>query len=257
MAIPIKSPDELGAMRRSGIAARRVLDAALSACRAGATTRDVDAAGAAVIRELGAISVLGTGATERRSGFAGHFCVNVNEEAAHGFGRGRILRAGDLVSVDVAIELDGWWADVAEPVVVGGDAGRAGRLRRAAGAVTQAGVAAVRPGAAWSEVVDAIGAAARRLEVRLVGGLDGHGVGRELHEAPSLAFGEGNRCGLILRPGMVITIEPTITEGDGRTIVLEDAWTTVTADRGWACFAERTIGVTRAGGVDLTAREKA
>jgi methionyl aminopeptidase len=257
MALPIRSPDEIDAIRQAGANARRVLNAVCDACRPGTTTGELDDLASVLIDEFGAVSIKGVTGPSDPTPFPGTICVNVNEEAAHGCPGTRILREGDLVSVDVSVQVDGWWADVAEPVVVGDAGGRAAGLREAAGEVFEAGLSTIGPGVAWSQVAGAVREAARRRGVGLVVGLDGHGVGRELHEAPVLPVAESAAAArdLIFRPGMVVTLEPTVTEGDGATLVLDNAWTVVTIDRGWVCFRERTLAITRAGVVDLTRLE--
>jgi methionyl aminopeptidase len=254
MAIPIRSPAELDAMRRAGEGARRVLDACLDACRPGATTRRIDEAGAREIGRLGAACVRGTTTTAGATPFPGHLCVNLNEEAAHAVPGDRIVRDGDLVSIDVAVAIDGWWADMAEPVAVGrpADEGRAVRLRDAARRVTGAAIDAMGPGVAWGRVAELVRQAADRLGVGLVEGLDGHAIGRRLHEQPRLSLGAGSAGDLVLRPGMTVTVEPTVTDGSGGTIAADDGWTVLTEDRGWACFRERTVAITGSGAVLLT-----
>lgn len=203
----------------------------------------IDEAAAEVMEREGAVGVRGYAEREGQAGFPERICVNINEEAAHGVPGHRVVREGDLVSIDVAISVDGWWADVAEPVVVGASE-RGERLRLAAERVARAGRAAMGPGVRWLEVVAEVRSALDGLS--LIEGLEGHGVGRALHEAPSLAF-SGAADDLVLRPGMVVTLEPTVTDGSGETTELDNAWTLVTADRGWACFCECTLAIVRGG----------
>lgn len=242
MSLPIRSPDEIESIARAGASARRVLDELISHCVPGVTTAALDDVARDAMAREGVTGV--SGYVERRGqpGFRGAICVNINEEAAHGVPSPRRVREGDLVSIDVAVQRDGWWADMSAPVVAGGPDGRGARLRDAARRATRAGVEAMGPGVRWQQVVQAI--RGTLAEVRLVDGLGGHGVGRGLHEPPSLGYGSSD---LVLRPGMVVTLEPTVTDGQGRTTMLDNGWTLVTVDRGWTCFRECTVAVVRGG----------
>lgn len=242
MAVPIRSPREIEAIAHAGAVARRVLDEAAQVCVPGASTAEIDEAAAAAMQREGATGVRGYVEREGQEPFAGHVCVNINEEAAHGVPGARRVRENDLVSIDVALCVDGWWADVARPVAASG--ARAQALRQAADEAMRAGLAAIRPGVRWAEVARSVRGALG--EMNLVRGLDGHGVGRGLHEAPTLAYSD-SAPDLVLRPGMVITLEPTVTDGEGTTVESPNGWTLLTADRGWACFRECTVAVERSG----------
>lgn len=245
-------------MRRAGALAWRVVSEALGAVGSGRTTGDIAAIVSARLRDAGAAPAAAS--PPGRPPFPGCCAVCVNEEVAFGIPGDRILRAGDLVTIDVALRLGGWCADVARCVVVG--AGSAGReLVDAAGRCLEAGLRTMLPGHPWSRVAAGVAAAAREAGAGLVRGYAGHGIGRGLHEAPEawLGTGPGGSGGqdFTLRPGMVLTLEPIVTEGGPRNgepdlIVLDDGWTVLAGDRRRACCEERTVAITRAGPVVLT-----
>ncbi len=228
MVIVLKSQDDLAAMRVAGRAVWRALSTAIDRCSIGITTAEVAGAARAAAAELTEAAV----------------CTCVNDEAAFAAPGPKRLDAGDLVTVDVAGAVGGWWADAAGVVVVPPAKGEAPRLATAARSVLGAGLAEVRPGVAWSAVAAAVRAEAARLGVGLTSLPAGHGIGRRLHEGPSLRLAgvEGGSDEVILRPGMVITLEPTVTAGLGGEVV-ERNGRVFTADGGLACTEERTVAI--------------
>lgn len=172
----------------------------------------------------------------------------VNDEIAGACEPGRVLRAGDLVTADLVVGLGGWHADAARSWVVGGGgvAGGRDRLSRASAAVTRAGVGALGEGVPWDGVARAMEAAARREGVVLLRGFDGHGIGRAMHEGPRLPghpddLGRLDPGGLVLRRGMVVTVEPVV--GWRETGFVRDGWLDRTGDGADACYHEVTVGV--------------
>lgn len=259
MAIPIRSPEELDRAHAAGRAAWRILDRLLGACIPGVRTGDIDALARECITSEGATPLLLGAPGPASSGaapFPGVVCVSVNEEAIHGVPGARQLRAGDIVKIDLALSLGGWCADVARARVLGGaEDSPARRVARAAVGVTQAAVEAIAPGRQWSDVRAAALDRARELDVRLAIGFAGHGIGRALHEPPTLTLGgraSGPGGDLVLRPGMILTVEPIVTLGGNTLVTAEDGWTVVTEDRRMSACEERTVGVTRTGPRVLT-----
>lgn len=255
MAIPIKSPRDLDAMRRAGDALAAVLRDTMRMLRPGLTTAEIDAAVRARIAAVGAEPVM------LEAGFPGAASITIDEEVSHAPPGPRVLRGGQVVTVDAALRLNGWCADAARVAVVGEPAGpdRA-RLAAAARGAVRAAVAAAGPGVRWSAVSRAALGEAARAGCRVVPDCPGHGIGRGLHEAPEASFAgfesgqEGSACqDFVLRPGMVLTIEPVLVLGRPDTVVLDDAWTVVTADRSAAAHEEETVAVTGTGVLVLTA----
>lgn len=255
MAIPIKSPRDLDAMRRAGGLLADILRDAAGLVRPGTTTAEINAAVRARIEGAGAEPVM------LAAGFPGAASITIDEEASHAPPGPRVLRDGQVVSVDAALRLDGWCADAARVLIVG-ESARSDRARLAAAArgAVRAGVAAAGPGVRWSAVCRAVADEAARAGCRVVPDCPGHGIGRLLHEPPEASFAEvasgqqGSGCqDFVLRPGMVLTIEPVLVLGRPDTVVLDDAWTVVTADRSAAAHEEETVAVTGTGVSVLTA----
>ncbi len=183
------------------------------------------------------------------SPFPGTACVCVNEQALHAPPGSRVLCAGDIVTVDVGVELDGWYGDVAETFVVPGGDGGACPMLRACRAVVAAAVRACGPGVRWSAVARAVRSSAARYDLTVLAEYTGHGIGRRLHEPPRAGYAvrPGDADDFLLLPGMVLTIEPVLVSPPGGVLVGQDGWTVRTADGSWACHVERMIHITRTG----------
>jgi len=256
MALPLKSPRDIERLRSAGALLWRLVEQAVSRVRPGRTSLEIATEFEESLIRSGALPAA------RSVGFPSALSVCINEEASHGVPGPRIVHAGDVVTLDAALSLDGWCADLARSMVVG-DGKQADRaLVAAAGAVTKATIDSIEPGKRWSEVVAHTHKAAASLGVNLVVEFCGHGIGAQLQEAPRAGFAYlssregGNRTSggqdFILRPGLVLTIEPVLTMGSPRVRALDDGWTMVLEDRSAAAFEERTIAVTRSGPVVLT-----
>jgi methionyl aminopeptidase len=235
--VSIETPQELEGMRRAGEAVAETLRAVRRLVRPGVTTGELDAAASAALRRHGARS-----APALVYGFPGAICISVGDEAVHGIPGPRRLRAGELVTLDVTAERDGFFADAAVTVVVGGAkaAPRAQRMVAAAEAGLRRGMDAARAGTP----VRAVGAAVQREVERrgftVLGELAGHGIGRTIHEDPSVLSVDGG-SDEPLTEGLVITIEPIIADGDRRCAEAGDGWTIVTLGGSPAAHAEHTL----------------
>ncbi len=249
MAIVCKSAAEIEKMRRSGRIVREVLDLLSTLVTPGVTTMDLERAAEKKIKELGA-----------KPAFKGYYnypcvlCTSVNEEIVHGIpSEKRVLRAGDIVSIDCGVVLDGYYGDAAITVPV--DDSVKPEVRKLL-EVTEAsfykgieqavvGNTVGDVGAAVQEWVEASGFSVVREFV-------GHGIGTKLHEEPQIPnFGDRGR-GARLREGMVLAIEPMVNYGKADTRVLEDKWTAVTVDGSCSAHFEHCVAVTRDGPVILT-----
>ncbi len=239
--ITLKSNQELAIMREAGRVNALALAAAKAAIRPGATTADVDAAAAEVIKKMGAQpAFLGYGSPP----YPAVTCVSVNEELVHGIPGKRKIRAGDLVSVDCGSVFDGYVGDSAFSVSVGEPDDLTRRLLETTEAALEAVVAAMRVGnktgdLAWTmqRVVEAAG-------FHLVRNYTSHGVGRAMHEEPSVPNYMKPGTGAVLRPGMTIALEPMVITGTAETRVLADEWTVVSADGSRTAHFEHTVAVT-------------
>ncbi len=228
MVVVLKNPTDLAAMHVAGRAVWRAVSAAVDACNAGKTTAEVAGAARAASIELDEAAVF----------------VCVNDEVAFAAPGPRRLEPGDLVTVDVAGAVGGWWADAARVAVVHPGSGLALRQARAAQSTLQAGLAVLSAGVRWSTVAAAMRGEAERRGVGLAATPAGHGIGRRLHEGPALRLdaAHGGPGDVVFRPGMVVTLEPTVTAGLGGEVV-ERKGTVFTADGGLACTEERTVAI--------------
>lgn len=262
-------------MAVAGAAARRALDAALGMCRVGATTGVVAWAARKSIEASGGTALFEGYPAEADVPFPDVACVCVNDEVVHGVPGDRVIAAGDLVTVDVGVVIDGWCGDVADSIVVGPrDSGERGAeaelLIDATRAVVAAVVGRVGPGVWWSSALEAGVAAAEGYA--FVPGYVGHAIGRELHERLRVPFvtGQGGRIepqgrhDFRLWPGMCFTIEPILASPgacrDGRhtvpeTVIDDDGWTVRLAAGGLAAQVEEVVAVTAEGCRVLTARQ--
>ena len=174
-------------------------------------------------------------------GFPGQICVSINEEVVHGVPGARQVRAGDLVSLDVGVLLDGFYGDMATTVVVGEVDAAATRLVEATRRALAAGIGQARAGNRLSDISAAIEAQAVAAGVAVVRDFVGHGIGRALHEEPQIPnFGPPGQ-GPVLRAGMTLAIEPMFNLGVPQVEILGDQWTVVTADRKVSAHFEHTV----------------
>ena len=244
----IESLEDLAGMEHAGKVTRAVIDAMKAAVRPGVTTQELDQLGASVLRRHGARS-----APRMVYGFPGYNCISVNDEVVHGVPGSRRLASGDLLKLDVTVEVNGYMADACETVAVGPIDAASHRLIECASRAFQAGLAAARPGARACEIGREICRTVRGAGFSVVRGLYGHGIGRTIHELPTIPNEYDPRCSELLSEGLVFTIEPMIAAGDSRTVTLKDGWTVRTRDRSRSAHYEHTIVLTRGGARLLTA----
>jgi methionyl aminopeptidase len=247
-----KSPAEIAAMREAGLIVAEALRESAAACEPGVTTADLDAVAERVIRGAGAIpSFVGY------HGYPATLCVSVNDEVVHGIPGPRVIRDGDVVSIDCGAIVRGWHADAALTVCVGEVPEDVRRLVDACEESLRRGLAAVREGGRLSDIGAAVESYVRPLGYGLVEEYTGHGIGRALHEAPDVpnVAPKGPGRGLKLQTGLVLAIEPMVTMGSARTDTLDDDWTVVTQDGSLAAHFEHTIALTENGPVVLTVPE--
>ena len=255
--LPVKSHDEIRLMRAAGLVVAGALAAVEEAAVPGVTTGELDALAHAVIRDHGARPSF-----PEVPGYRHTLCVSVNEQVVHGIPGERRLRAGDLVSVDCGAILDGWHGDAAISVLVGGADAAAPRDRalcEITRAALWAGIAAFRIGGTLNDVGGAIEdtvedrGRAGGLELGIVEGYTGHGIGRRMHEEPDVYNYRVKGRSPAVRAGATVAIEPMVSLGSADTTVLADDWTVVTVDGSRACHWEHTVAVTDAGLWVLTA----
>lgn len=246
--ITIKSPAELELMKEAGRIVARAKGLVASAIRPGVTTGELDAIAEEAIRaEAGIPSFKGY------LGYPASICTSVNEEIVHGIPGARVVKDGDILSVDVGAIFDGLHADSAFTVAVGKASEEAAGLIEATRVSLLKGIQQVRVGARVGDVSAAVQAYAEGAGYSLVRQYVGHGIGYAMHEDPQVPnFGEAGR-GPLLKAGMAIAIEPMLNVGTWKTEVLEDDWTVVTADGRLSAHFEDTVLVTEEGPVVTTA----
>jgi methionyl aminopeptidase len=244
----IDSDDDRQGMRRAGRAVAAALRAMEAALQAGLTTRDLDAAGAQVLREHGARS-----APQIVYRFAGINLISVNDEIVHGIPGARRLAAGDIVKLDVTAELDGYIADAAVTVVIEPAPSRAHRLRASAVGAFDAACEAARAGRAVSDIGRAVESRVRADGFTVLRALSGHGVGRTIHEPPTVHNYFDPRQRDVLTDGLVITIEPIIAERRCHVVEDADGWTLRTSNGCMAAHYEHTVIITSGGPEIVTA----
>lgn len=250
----LKSAAERAAMREAGRVVAAVLAAASGAAAVGVTLRELDEVAREVLRAAGARSTfLGYHPRFAPSAFPAVLCTSVNDVALHGIPTGYRLRDGDLLSIDCGAEVDGWAGDAAVSVIVGTpNPADQGLLDTAARALA-AGIAAARPGGRLGDISAAIGRIGRAAGYGLSTDFGGHGIGRRMHEEPSVPNDGRPGRGLLLRPGVVLAIEPWFLAGGRDAYRIDpDGWTLRSADGSRAVHIEHTVAVEEAGPRILT-----
>jgi methionyl aminopeptidase len=245
-AMSIKTEEELEGLRRAGRVVAVVLRELRRRVQPGMTTAELDALAGRVFARHGARS-----APKLVYDAPCEVFISVNDEAVHGVPGRRRLRRGDLVKLDVTAELDGFYADACVTVPVGPLAPRAARVVHAADAALARGMKAAVGGAPVRAISRAVADEAARRGVSPLEDLGGHGIGRTIHEEPSVPNTPGGDPTL-LHAGLVITIEPILGAGGPGIRPGEDGWTILTADGALAAHVEHTIVVTDGAPLVLT-----
>ncbi|HUO32777.1 MAG TPA: type I methionyl aminopeptidase [Bryobacteraceae bacterium] len=244
----IKSQAELKKLQAIGQIVRAALDEMSQAVRPGVTTAEIDAIGAAVLARHGAES-----SPPKTYGFPGTACISVNDEAIHGIPGNRTIAEGDLVKLDMTAEKDGFVADAAVTVRAGRVSAQAEDLARCAETAFHQALKVARAGNRVNEIGRAVEREVRRCGFSVIREFCGHGVGRAIHEEPSVPNYYDPRYHAKLTEGLVITIEPIISAGNGRARVQPDKWTIRTTDGSLAAHYEHTLVVTKGEPILLTA----
>lgn len=244
----IDSQEDLDALLRAGRVVAEARQAMVEAVTPGTTTGELDAVGREVFRRHGARS-----APRLTYRFPGSTCISVNDEAAHGIpSLKRQLRDGDLVNLDVSAELDGYFSDTGVSVPVGDVSPVASDLLVATRLAQRDAMNAAQPGARLRDLGRAVQRRASHHGFRVINNLNGHGIGRGLHEAPSVpSIDDGQRT--ILHEGLVLAIEPFLSVSADHVVDDVDGWTLRTADGSLVAQFEHSIVVTTDGPLVLTA----
>jgi methionyl aminopeptidase len=250
--IPIKNPEAIRRMRESCAIAATVLAKLKEQVRPGITTYDLDQIGRDLIASFGARSAChGYQLHSRR--YPAHTCLSVNEEVVHGIGSlKRILRDGDIISLDVVVDYNGWIGDNALTVPVGAVAPRTAELLKTTEEALHVGIRQAQVGNRIGDISHAVQTFVEARGFSVVREMVGHGVGREMHEEPQIPnFGRKN-TGEKIKPGMTLAIEPMVNLGGYRVRTLADGWTIVTSDGSPSAHFEHTVLTTDSGPEILT-----
>lgn len=237
--VELKSRSEIESMKRAGRIAGLTLKEIGAQIQPGMTTRELDALAEEFIRKSGAIPTF-----VGYRGYPATICVSINEEVVHGIPGKRILKKGDVVSVDVAATVDGFVGDNAMTYAMEPIPPEARKLIEITKKSLTMAIDQMRPGKRLGDIGAAVQNLVEPEGYGVVRDFVGHGIGRQMHENPAVPnYGKAG-TGLRLEPGLVLAIEPMITLGDWHVKILEDSWTVVTQDKSLAAHFEHTIAVT-------------
>ena len=248
MAIMIKSAQEIEKMRISGKALRQVHNALAPHVVPGASTMDLERIAVAKIAELGA-----TAAFKGYHGYPAALCTSVNDEVVHGMpNEKRVLKEGDIVSIDCGVIIDGFYSDAAVTYAIGKPSEKTRKLLDVTKASLEAAIEQCQVGGRLGDISAAVQEMCEAEGFGVVRDFVGHGIGRSMHEDPQVPnFGPAGK-GPRLKAGMVLAIEPMINAGGPEVRVLKDGWTAVTVDGSYSAHFEHTIAITNDGPLVLT-----
>lgn len=245
--IRIKTKDELEMIRQSGRILAKVMRQLERCVKPGVTTQELAERAEELIAEAAALP-----AFKGYKGYPAAVCTSVNEQVVHGIPGGYILREGDIISLDVGVDYKGYFSDCAVTVPVGKIDARKKQLIDAAKKALAKGISQAISGNHLSDISHAIQAHVEAQGFSVVRQFVGHGVGLAIHEEPEIPnFGRAH-MGPILKPGMVLAIEPMVNIGTWEVMILEDGWTVVTKDGLASSHFEHTVAVTEHGPEILT-----
>ena len=249
--IPIHGEAGFAGMRKAGQLTAQALDLLVDAVQPGVTTLALDRLAYEFARDHNAIP-----ATLFYKGYRHSVCTSINHVVCHGIPDDRPLREGDIVNIDITLIVDGWYGDSSRMYPVGEISRKAERLIEVTYESLAAGIAAARPGNTTGDIGAAIQAHAEAERTSVVRDFVGHGVGQLFHDEPNIMHFGIPGTGVLLKPGMIFTIEPMINLGRPHVKILSDGWTAVTRDRTLSAQAEHSIGITQTGNEIFTGSPK-
>jgi methionyl aminopeptidase len=239
MTIIIKTEDEIAAMRQAGRIVAMILKKIVEPIRPGMETKELDIIAEKELKNHGAKSSF-----KGYRGFPANLCISINDEIVHGIPGNRVLREGDIVSLDFGAICNGFQGDAALTVGVGRISKKAEALIETTNGALKTGIGAARAGAKLGDISYAIQDYAESRGYSVVREYTGHGIGRDMHEEPQIPnFGLPD-SGPVLKKGMTLALEPMVNAGDWRTRIGDDRWTVFTADGSLSAHCEHTIAIT-------------
>jgi methionyl aminopeptidase len=248
MAIMIKTPQEIEKMRISGKVLRQVHNMIAPHVVPGTSTMDLENVAVAKIAELGAVA-----AFKGYHGYPSALCTSVNDEVVHGMPNAkRILKEGDIVSIDCGVIIDGYYSDAAVTYPVGNVSPETRKLLDVTLASLEEAIQECQVGGRLGDISAAVQDLCEAEGFGVVREFVGHGIGKSMHEDPQVPnFGDRGK-GPRLKAGMVLAIEPMINAGGAEVHVLKDGWTAVTNDGSYSAHFEHTVAITKDGPQVLT-----
>jgi methionyl aminopeptidase len=245
--IILKSPEEIKLMRESSRVTAELCALLKEKIKPGISTQALDDIAVSFIRKKNAVAAfLGY------RGYPKSICISINEEVVHGIPGKRVLRDGDIVSIDAGVIFDGFIGDMAFSAGVGNISAEAQKLLAVTEQSLYKGIAQARSGNHLGDISHAVQEHAESNGFSIVEQYVGHGIGRQMHEDPQVPNYGPAGCGPVLKEGMTLAIEPMVNAGTFEVEVLDDAWTVVTKDRKLSAHFEHTIAITANGPVILT-----
>lgn len=234
--IDIKSEREAELIRRAGMVVARVIEQLKKAARPGVTTEELDEIAVEAIIKQGGIS-----AFYGYHNFPGNICASVNEEVVHGIPGKRVLNDGDIISLDVGVKLEGYYADSAVTVSIGKISSLAKKLLTVTEEALNLGIKQAVANNRLSDISWAIQSYVESLGFNIVRDFVGHGIGSKMHEEPQIPNFGAPHNGPILRTGMVLAIEPMVNAGGYEVEIMPNGWTATTKDRSLSSHFEHTV----------------
>lgn len=252
--IELKTPSEIAKMAVTGRFIASVLTDLASRAEPGVNLLDLEHRARKLIADRGAVSCyLDYAPSFGRGPFGNVICLSVNDAVLHGLPHHYVLSDGDVLSLDLAVAIDGWVADSARTVIVGDARPGTTKLIDSTRRALAAGIAAAQPGGRLGDICAAIGQVAETSGYQVNTEFGGHGLGRTMHEEPSVPNQGRPGRGLRLRVGMTLALEPWWAMGSARIVTDPDGWTIRSADRSLTAHSEHTIAITADGPQVLTA----
>ena len=254
MRISTKRPKEIAKMRDAGRLVAECFAILEENIKPGITLQELDERVEKFLKRQGAKPLYKgyKGSSAEHPPFPGVICASINHEICHGIPDGRVLKEGDVIGIDIGLRYRGWCGDACVTFAIGQITPEANRLLDITRECLRLGIEAAQPGNYLNQVGSVIEDYADSQGVTVVREWGGHGIGRQLHEPPSVSHIRQSNPGPQLRPGMVFTIEPMINAGTYKWILLDDGWTVITADGSLSAQFEHTIAITDNGPEILT-----
>lgn len=250
--VHLKSAAEIEKIRAAGRVAHKAIHTVGAAIRPGITTGELEDLGSRIISECGATSPCLGYAPAGHPPYPAWTCISINDEIVHAIPGRRVIKEGDLVTIDCAVELNGYVADSAYTFPVGEVSPKAQRLLTVTKEALFRGIAQARPGNRVGDIGFAIQRYAETNGYSVVRELTGHGVGRTMHEDPQVANYGVRGKGILLECGMTFSIEPMVNAGRKEIKYLDDRWTIITADGSLSAHFEHTVAIVANGALILT-----